>query len=69
MRKRLAEKWHANHDLYEAYFWVLMTVPAWFWWKESIFYVLVVSHYANYKTAVGTHQGRRARMNTEGNDG
>lgn len=38
-----------------------MTWPAWVFWKESVFYIIVVSHYANYKTAISAHEGRQAR--------
>ena len=65
MSRRVTDLWHANHHLFEAYFWVLMTWPAWAFWKDSVFYLIVVSHYANYKTAIGAHEGRQARRNTE----
>jgi hypothetical protein len=66
--ERLMERWHSHHHLYEAYFWVIMTYPAWVWWKDSVFYLIIVSHYANYKTAVGAHEGRQARRNTESDE-
>lgn len=63
----LREKWHESHHLYEAWFWVIIAVPAFIWWKDSIWFVIVVSLYANYKTAIGAHEGRQARRNTEDN--
>jgi hypothetical protein len=61
----MRDQWHKNHHLWEAWFWVLLVVPAVLWWKESILFVILVSLYANYKTAIGAHEGRQARRNTE----
>jgi hypothetical protein len=30
-----------------AFVWVLLLVPAWLWWQESILFVIVASIYAN----------------------
>ena len=64
----LKERWHADHHLWEAWFWVALVVPSLLWWKDSILFVILVSLYANYKTAIGAHEGRQARRNTESSD-
>jgi hypothetical protein len=58
----LKQTWHENHHLYEAYLWVALVIPAVIWWKESILFVILVSLYANYKTAISAHEGRKGRL-------
>ena len=65
----MRERWHANHHLYEAMFWAAAAIPTLIWWRESVLWVAMMSLYANYKTAIGAHEGRQARRNTEANDG
>lgn len=65
MRRSLGEFWHDEHHLVEAYFWVALLAPAYFWWSESVFFLIVVSLYANYKTAISAHEGRRGRQEAE----
>lgn len=58
-----------NHHLLEAIFWALLMIPTLLWWKNSVMLVLIMSGYANYKTAIGAHEGRKARRAAEcGND-
>lgn len=57
--------WHNNHHLWEAYFWAAMVIPAYLWFENSVWFVILVSLYANYKTAISAHEGRQARFNTE----
>lgn len=58
--------WLRNHrHLIEAYIWVVLAVPSVLWWKESILWVISISLYANYKTAISAHEGRRARKAAE----
>lgn len=63
----LRERWHANHHLWEAILWASLVVPTLLWWKDSVLWVALMSLYANYKTAIGAHEGRQARRNTEDN--
>lgn len=63
----MKEKWHEYHHLWEAMLWVALIVPTLLWWKESVLWVALMSLYANYKTAIGAHEGRQARRNTENN--
>ena len=49
--------------------WVALAVPTLLWWHDSVLWVALMSLYANYKTAIGAHEGRQARRNTEANDG
>ena len=69
MRTKLAEKWRENHHLYEAWFWCAAVLPTLLWWREAVLWVAMMSLYANYKTAISAHEGRKARLNTEGSDG
>ena len=57
-----------NRHLLEAYIWVVLTVPSVLWWKDSILWVISISLYANYKTAISAHEGRRARKAAEASD-
>lgn len=50
-----------NHHIVEAYAWVVLTVPALLWWKDSILFVILVSLYANFKTAISAHEARLGR--------
>lgn len=54
--------------LIEAYIWVALSVPSVLWWKDSILWVISISLYANYKTAISAYEGRRARKAAESND-
>lgn len=57
-----------NRHLVEAYIWIVLAVPSLLWWKESIFWVILISLYANYKTAISAHEGRKARKAAESSD-
>jgi hypothetical protein len=59
--------WHRNHHLWEAWLWVALAIPTLLWLRESVLWVALMSLYANYKTAIGAHEGRQARRNTESN--
>lgn len=61
----MREKWHEYHHLWEAWLWIALTVPTLLWWHNSVLWVALMSLYANYKTAIGAHEGRQARRNTE----
>ena len=37
-----------NRHLVMAGAWVGLTIPAAIWWPESVLWVIVVSHYANF---------------------
>ena len=54
-----------NRHLVEAYIWILLAIPSILWWKDSVFWVIVISLYANYKTAISAHEGRKARKAAE----
>lgn len=61
-------EWHReSRHLVEAYVWVLLAIPSVLWWKESIVWVILISLYANYKTAISAYEGSRARKAAEGN--
>ena len=62
----MSKNWHRNHHLWEAILWVVLAIPTLIWWKESILWVALMSIYANFKTAIGAHEGRQARLNTDG---
>lgn len=62
---KIKEVWHDKHHLYEGIFWALLTIPTMIWWQESVLWVALMSLYNNYKTAIGAHEGRQARRNTE----
>ena len=61
----MKEQWNANHHLWEALFWAALVIPTLVWFKDSVLWVALMSLYANYKTAIGAHEGRQARRNTE----
>lgn len=61
----MREAWKANHHLWEALVWVVLVIPTLIWLKDSVLWVALMSLYANYKTAIGAHEGRQARRNTE----
>lgn len=69
MKTRLLELWHAKHHLYEAWLWVVLAAPTLLVWRDSVLWVALMSLYANYKTAIGAHEGRQARRNTENGGG
>lgn len=54
-----------NRHLAEAYLWIALAVPSIIWWKDSILWVITISLYANYKTAISAHEGRKARKAAE----
>jgi hypothetical protein len=33
-----------------AIIWILLLIPAWLWWRESVFFVIAASIYANVKS-------------------
>lgn len=45
-----------------AYAWVAVTVPAAIWWPDSVLWVIVVSHYANFETSLAAHHANRSRQ-------
>lgn len=61
----MKERWHRNHHFYEAMLWLVLAIPTLLWWKDSILWVALMSLYANYKTAIGAHEGRQARKSLE----
>lgn len=57
-----------NRHLCEAYLWVVLAIPSILWWKNSILWVITISLYANYKTAISANEGRKARKAAESSD-
>lgn len=61
--------WYRNNrHLVEAYIWVVLAIPSVLWWKNSVTWVILISLYANYKTAVSAHEARRARKLADPDD-
>jgi hypothetical protein len=58
----MKEWWNQNHDMLEAYFWVIMAVPTLLWWKDVVLWVALMSLYANAKTAHSAHKAERAKQ-------
>lgn len=56
-----------NRHLIMAGFWVAVTVPAAIWWPDSVLWVIVVSHYANFVGEIAAHHSNRAHKDQEGN--
>lgn len=48
--------------------WAAITVPAAIWWPESVLWVIVVSHYANFVGEISAHHAQKANKNSEGAD-
>jgi hypothetical protein len=48
-------------DLAEMWFWILAAIPTLLWLRDSILWVLMISLYANAKTAHGASKSERAR--------
>ena len=67
MESSKREWWHENHHLVEAWIWVILVIPSFVWWKDNVFWVILISLYANYKTAISAHEGRQARKAVESN--
>lgn len=44
--------------------WATLTIPAWIWWRDSVFYVIIVSHYANLVSELAAHHALRAHQQT-----
>jgi hypothetical protein len=63
--KRILEYRH----LIMAGFWAAVTIPAAIWWPESVLWVIVVSHYANFVGEVSAHHAERAEKKQDGGDG
>jgi hypothetical protein len=61
MIEMIREKYHLGL----AGLWVLLTIPALLWWKESIIFVILLSLYANYETSMGAYHARKAEKNGE----
>lgn len=58
----MRELWVRNHHFYEAMLWLVLIVPTVLWFRDSVLWVAFLSIYANYKTAISAHEGRRARL-------
>jgi hypothetical protein len=48
-------------DLAEMWFWILAAIPTCLWLRDSILWVLMISLYANAKTAHGASKAERGR--------
>jgi hypothetical protein len=45
-----------------AVFWTIMIVPSWLWFRNSLFFVIFISLYANIATEFGAWQAVRAEI-------
>lgn len=54
-----------NGHLAMAGFWVGITVPAAIWWPESVLWVILVSHYANFASEVSAYHAKKAEKGAQ----
>ena len=48
--------------------WVLMTIPAVLWWKDSVPFLVFLSVYANFAGSMASLQAARADLNSPTNE-
>lgn len=60
-----AHGWRTFHMLMVAV-WSVLVIPAWLWWRDSVFFVIFVSLYANAATHFSAWQAARAEEAQEG---
>lgn len=63
--KILQPEWQARLHAGLTVFWMLMTIPALIWWKESILYVVLISQWANVAAHWASFQGAHAEKRTK----
>lgn len=44
-----------------AWLWVLLTIPAMLWWAEAVWFVILISLYANWETSKGADEAHTAK--------
>ena len=53
---------YLRYHAYAAWFWFAMILPSYLWFRNSVFWLIVVSLYANLATEWGAWQGVRAEV-------
>ena len=53
-------KWLRRFHLLMMCVWVALSVPGILWWRDSIFFVIILSLYANFAGEFAAYQGARA---------
>jgi hypothetical protein len=53
---------YLRYHSWAAWFWFIMIVPSWLWLRNSLFWVILVSLYANMATEWGAWQAVRAEV-------
>lgn len=54
-----------NHLLLSSIAWWVLLIPTFIWFKDSVFWVILVSHYANSKTDLGAWHAKRAERKAD----
>lgn len=58
-----ASGWRHLHAVM-AVVWVALLIPAWMWWRDSVYFVIAASLYANAAVHWGAWQAARAETAT-----
>ena len=53
---------YLRYHSWAAWFWFAMIIPSWFWFRSNVFWLIVVSLYANLATEWGAWQATRAEI-------
>jgi hypothetical protein len=53
-------EFYLRYHGWAAVFWFVMILPSWFWFRDSLFWVIFISLYANLATEWGAWQAVRA---------
>ncbi|AFF28330.1 hypothetical protein FDI09_gp63 [Mycobacterium phage Twister] len=62
MKKKLWE----NRHLVMAGVWATVTIPAAIWWPDSVLWVIIVSHWANFVGELAAHHSLKAEKSKGG---
>jgi len=64
MSDRARRAWDNRHK-WLARFWVVLSVPALLWWKDSVLFVILLSLYANWEAS---NAAQEAKQNDAGEE-
>jgi hypothetical protein len=67
MSRLLEPKFQARFHAAMTVFWLLLTIPALIWWKESILYVILLSQWANLASHWSGFQAAHAEKRVKEN--
>lgn len=54
--------------LVSTWVWGLLLIPSLLWWKDAIFWVVLMSWWANFETSFGAYQASRAERRADRED-